>query len=127
MDRIVELALSHGKDMTADLARRMAASAIDLIVYVEANDETMIGGRRHRYISDIVEVGGMSGDQVVTTRIFGPGPDGRAVPRNLPERLRDRLLRVGYDPRVLTPYIQQGAGNRGAWTTPLTTLIGRQP
>ncbi len=127
MDRIVELGLSHGREMTADLARRMAAGSINLIVYIDVSDETPIHGRKYSYISDIVEIGGMSGDQVVTTRIFGPGPDGRAVPRHLPERLRDRLLRAGYDPRDLTPYIQQGAANRGAWTISLTTLLGRRP
>jgi len=126
MDRIVELALSHSREMTADLARRMAAGAIDLIVYIAVEDETAIGGRVHRYISDIIEIGGMSGDHVVTTTIFGSGPDGRAVPRHLPERLRNQLLRVGYDPRVLTDYIQAGDANRGAWTNPLTTIVGRQ-
>ena len=123
MDRIVELALSHGREMTAALARRMAASAIDLIVYINVEDETKIGGRKHRYISEIVEIGGMSGDQLVTTTIFGPGPDGRAVPRHQPERLRDQLLRGGYDPRALTPYIQAGGGG---WTTQLDTIMGRR-
>ncbi|WP_432049915.1 ATPase, T2SS/T4P/T4SS family [Verrucosispora sp. NA02020] len=32
MDRVIELALQHGPEMTAELARRMAAGAIDLIV-----------------------------------------------------------------------------------------------
>ena len=125
MDRIVELALSHGKEMTSDLARRMAASAVDLIVYVTVEDETAIGGRVHRYVSEIVEIGGMSGDRLVTTTLFGPGPDGRAVPRHLPDRLREQLLRVGYDPRVLTDYIQAAAANRGSWAQPLQTLIGQ--
>jgi hypothetical protein len=49
---------------------------------------------------------------VVTTEVFGPGPDGRAIPRHLPEQLRDQLARVGYDARNLVPYIEAG---RGAW------------
>lgn len=126
MDRIVELALSHGKEMTSDLARRMAAGALDLVVYVTVEDETAIGGRTHRYISEIVEIGGMSGDRLVTTTLFGPGPDGRAVPRHLPDRLRDQLLRVGYDPRALTRYIQAGPANQGTWTRPLATIVGQQ-
>jgi Flp pilus assembly CpaF family ATPase len=124
MDRIVELALSHGREMTAELARRIAAGAIDLIVYISVDDESAIGGTTHRYVSHILEIGGMSGDRIVTTTLFGPGPDGRAVPRHLPDRLHDQLLRVGYDPRPLTAYIQQGEDNRGAWTTPLHTIIG---
>lgn len=125
MDRIVELALSYGREMTADLARRMAAGAIDLIVYITVVDETAIGGRVHRYVSDIIEVGGMSGDQIVTTHVFGPGPDGRAVPRNLPNQ-RDQLLRAGYDHRPFVGCLQCGDGNRGAWTSPLTTIVGRR-
>lgn len=125
MDRIIGLALQYGPEMTADLARRMAADGLDLIVFLTVEDETKIGGRKHRYVSEIVEVGGMSGDQLVTTQIFGPGPDGRAVPRHLPERLLDPLVRVGYDPRHLTGIIQQGEHNRGAWAAPLRTLARR--
>jgi Flp pilus assembly CpaF family ATPase len=116
MDRVIELALQHGAEMKADLARRMAAGAIDLILYLTVEDETKLGGRKHRYVSEIVEVQGMTDDRLVTTTIFGPGPDGRAVPRHQPERLLGQLLRVGYDPRILTGYIQQGEHNRGAWT-----------
>jgi Flp pilus assembly CpaF family ATPase len=122
MDRIIELALSHGTDMRADLARRMAAGALDLIVYINIDDETGIGGSIHRYVSEVVEIIGMSGDMVVTNTIFGPGEDGRAVPRHLPDRLREQLLRVGYDPRVLAPYIEHG---RGAWQRPLQTILRR--
>ena len=80
----------------------------------------------HEVAGEVVEVGGMHDDRMVTTTIFGPGPDGRAVPRHLPERLRDQLLRAGYDPRLLTGYIQLGDDNHGAWTTPLTTLARRR-
>lgn len=38
-ERIVELALAHGREMTVDQARRMAANALDLIVYVTVEDE----------------------------------------------------------------------------------------
>jgi pilus assembly protein CpaF len=67
----------------------------------------------------------MSEDRLVTTTIFGPGPDGRAVPLHQPERLRNHLLRVGYDPRQLTRYIQLGDNNYGAWTQPLRTMASR--
>nr|WP_190250047.1 ATPase, T2SS/T4P/T4SS family [Dactylosporangium sucinum] len=119
LDRIISLALTYGPEMTPDLARRMTADGLDLIVYLTVQDETKIGGLKYRYVSEIVEVGGMSGDRLVTTTIFGPGPDGRAVPRHLPERLSGPLQRVGYDPRGLTPYVEQGEEyNRGAWPTP---------
>lgn len=122
MDRIIELALSHGQEMRADLARRMAAGALDVIIYINIDDETGIGGGMHRYVSEVVEIIGMSADTVVTSTLFGPGPDGRAIPKHLPERLREQLLQVGYDPRVLAPYIEHG---RGAWQHPLQTILRR--
>jgi Flp pilus assembly CpaF family ATPase len=123
-ERIIELALSHGREMTVEQARRMAGNALDLIVYVTIEDETAIGGRKHRFVSHIEEVlGAGEGSRITTTTIFGPGPDGRAVPRHLPERLRDQLLRVGYDARLLTPYIEAGTG---AWRRPRHSRLGRR-
>lgn len=126
MDSIVQLATSYGHDIGAEQALRMAAQGIDLIVYTAVVDERAIGGGEHRYVSHVIEVGGMRDDRVVTTTIFGPGPDGRAVPRHLPERIRDDLLDVGYDPRELVPYIEAGANNRGSWTRELRTKRVRQ-
>jgi Flp pilus assembly CpaF family ATPase len=124
IDRAVELALAHGEQMTAELAQRMVAGALDLIVYVDIVDETRIGGRKHRFVSHLVEVvGAGERGQVVATELFGPGPDGRAVPKHHPERIRDQLLRVGYDSRTLAPFIAAG---HGGWARPLLTRAGRR-
>ncbi|GIJ29535.1 ATP/GTP-binding protein [Micromonospora qiuiae] len=121
-ERIIELALAHGREMTVDQARRMAGNALDLIVYVTVEDETGIGGRKHRYVSHVEEVLGVSeGSRIATTQVFGPGPDGRAVPRHLPERVREQLLRVGYDARLLSRWIEAG---QGAWRRPKQTRLG---
>ncbi|GAA0903189.1 CpaF family protein [Virgisporangium aurantiacum] len=109
-ERIIELALAHGRDMTVELARRMAGNALDLIVYVTVEDETAIGGRKHRFVSHIEEVDGAGDGRIATTQLFGPGPDGRAIPRHLPYRLREALLRVGYDARQLSAWIAAGHG-----------------
>ncbi|MEV1332750.1 ATPase, T2SS/T4P/T4SS family [Micromonospora costi] len=123
-ERIVELALAHGREMTVDQARRMAANALDLIVYVTVEDETAIGGRKHRFVSHVEEVIGASDNgRITTTTVFGPGPDGRAVPRHLPERVRDQLLRVGYDARLLTRWVEAGTG---AWRRPRQTRLARR-
>lgn len=115
MDRVVELALSHGRGMSAELAQRMAAGSLDLIVYLTLRDERQRGGRKLRYVSHLVEVhDSFESGHVVTTELFGPGRDGRAIPRHLPERLREQLQLAGYDARVLAPYIEAG---RGAWGT----------
>jgi pilus assembly protein CpaF len=108
MDRVIELALSHGKGMSAELAQRMAAGSLDLIVYLALRDERQRGGYKLRHITHIVEVHDrFEAGRVVTTEVFGPGAGGRAVPRHLPERLGERLLLAGYDPRVLVPHLDQ--------------------
>lgn len=120
-ERIVELALSHGREMTVDQARRMAGNALDLIVYVTVEDETGIGGRKHRFISHIEEVIGVGeGGRISTTTVFGPGPDGRGIPRHLPERIREQLMRIGYDVRALTRYIEAGVGG---WRRPRHSVL----
>jgi Flp pilus assembly CpaF family ATPase len=124
-DRIIQLALSYGPAMTPDLAQRTAANGLDLIVYVNLDDETGIGGRKHRYVSSIEEVTGIApGGRIAHTRIFGPSADGRAGPQHLPERVRDDLMRVGYDPRVLSRWIEAGYG---AWTNRADRVMGRRP
>jgi pilus assembly protein CpaF len=123
-ERIIELALSHGKEMTVEQARRMAGNALDLIVYVTIEDETAIGGRKHRFVSHVEEVIGVTEhNRIANTTVFGPGSDGRAVPRHLPERVREQLLRIGYDPRLLARYIEAGAG---AWRRPMHSELRRR-
>jgi pilus assembly protein CpaF len=123
-ERIIELALSHGKEMTVEQARRMAGNALDLIVYVTVEDETAIGGRKHRFISHVEEIIGVGdGARISTTTIFGPGADGRAVPMHLPERVRDDLMRVGYDARMLSRYIE---ARTGAWRRPRRSQLRRR-
>jgi Flp pilus assembly CpaF family ATPase len=119
-ERIIELALSHGKGMTVELARRMAGNALDLVVYVTVQDETAIGGRKHRFVSHIDEVDGVTGDRIATTTVFGPGGDGRGVPRHLPGRIREQLMRVGYDARALAGWISSG---QGAWKRPIDSVL----
>jgi len=45
------------------------------------------------------------------------------VPKHHPERLRDQLLRVGYDSRHLAGYMATG---EGGWRSPLLTRAGRR-
>ncbi len=121
-DRIIQLALSYGPSMTADLAQRTAANGLDLIVYVNLADETGIGGRKHRYVSSIQEVTGTAeGGRIAHTTVFGPSPDGRAAPMHLPERVRGDLYAIGYDARILTRWIEAG---HGAWSTRSDRITG---
>ena len=66
----------------------------------------------------------VDGERIAMTTVFGPGADGRGVPRHLPGRVRDQLLRVGYDARALAGWIEAG---HGAWRQPLDSLLNRVP
>ncbi|MCD0481383.1 CpaF/VirB11 family protein [Streptacidiphilus sp. ASG 303] len=118
VDRIAELCLEYGAHMTDTLAYRLTANAVDFVVHVAMVDETAVGGRRHRFVSHVLEVTGLgeSGRPAMNT-VFGPR-DGepRAVPHTPPACLDD-LRRAGFDDRMLqSPH--------GAWGAPLDLRIG---
>jgi hypothetical protein len=68
-------------------------------------------------VSEVLEVDGIGeANRPATTTVFGPGPDGRAVPLHSPRCLPD-LVRVGFDASLLDL-------RDGAWTTPLPPRPG---
>ncbi|WP_369228731.1 CpaF family protein (plasmid) [Streptomyces sp. R39] len=118
-DRIAELyALAQG-NLSEQLAYRQIANGIDVIVFVDMKDETMIGGHRHRFVSHVLEVTGIGeSGRPATNTIFSPGIESgelRAVPRMDPACIDD-LRRVGFDATLL----RQPAG---AWQAPLQLLV----
>lgn len=116
--RLAELLMRHGAADTLTGAWLTVVNALDYIVYVEMVDETAVGGRRHRFVSHVIEIEGLGdGAKPATQAIFGPGPDGRALPRVHPQRTRAELARAGFDLQWLN------YGN-GLWEQPLQTLTG---
>lgn len=118
-DRIAELyALAQG-NLSEALAYRQTANGLDFIVYVDMTDETQIGGRRHRYVSHVLELTGIGENgRPATNTVFsrqGVG-DLRAVPRMDPGCIDD-LRRAGFDSSLL----QQ---SYGAWPEPLPLKVG---
>ncbi|WP_432190008.1 CpaF family protein [Streptomyces sp. Tue6028] len=119
-DRIAELySLAQG-NLSEQLAYRQTANGLDFVVYVDLTDETRIGGRRHRYVSHVLELTGIGENgRPATNEIFSPGTefgDLRAVPRMDPGCVDD-LRRVGFDSALLQqPY--------GAWPAPLALKVG---
>lgn len=112
LDRIVTLCLSAGVSMTDTFAYRLTAGSVDFLVHLTLLDDTPTGGRRHRFVSQVVEVGGIGENhRPATTTVFTPGADGRAVPAHRPACLPD-LVRAGFDPGWLD---HPG----GTWPAPL--------
>ncbi|MEU9737446.1 CpaF/VirB11 family protein [Streptomyces sp. NPDC048002] len=119
-DRIAELYALAQENLSEQLAYRQTANGLDFIVYVDMTDETQIGGRRHRYVSHVLELTGIGENgRPATNEIFSPGREWgelRAVPRMDPGCIDD-LRRVGFDSALLRePY--------GAWPAPLPLLVG---
>lgn len=79
-------------------AYRQVGQHIDLIVYLDNTiDEN---GRKHRYVSEVIEVGLGEGDRkVAVTNVFVPDADGHAVPAT-PPTFFDNLVDLGV-PRSL--------------------------
>ncbi|WP_081680432.1 CpaF family protein [Cellulomonas sp. URHD0024] len=112
VDRIVTLCMSTGAPMTDAFAYRLLAGSVDLLVHVEIFDDTTRGGRRHRYVSQIIEIAGLGeSNRPATTSVFGPGHDGRAIPLHRPQCLPD-LIRAGFDASLLDH-------RAGMWDGPL--------
>ena len=101
IDRIVTLCLSAGVSMTESFAYRLLAGSVDLVVHLTLEDESATGGPKRRFVSDVVAIEGLGeSSRPATTAVFGPGPDGRAVPLHRPTFLPD-LVRAGFDARLL--------------------------
>lgn len=112
IDRIVTLCLSAGVSMTEAFAYRLLAGSVDLVVHLTLVDEAARGGAKHRFVSHVVEIAGLGeSSRPATTAVFGPGDDGRAVPRHQPACLPE-LVRAGFDPALLAHASWNGNGGR---------------
>jgi pilus assembly protein CpaF len=89
------LAMSAGLD--APVAANLISQAVDLVVYLHMDRHT---GKR--LVMEVREVTGHEGSKVLTNAIFTRGRDGQLRPTGvLSDRLRERLIDVGFDPRKL--------------------------
>jgi len=100
IERLVTCALEAGPHITSEYAYLQVASHIDLIVQIAVEDRTSSGGRKQRYVSEVLEVERGEHGRPATSHVFAPGADGRAVPRTRPSFLTD-LQQVGFDPSWL--------------------------
>ncbi|WP_046472314.1 CpaF family protein [Allosalinactinospora lopnorensis] len=101
VERLVVLCGRYG--IAPDIAYRVIAGAVDLIVHVDLLDDTWReGGRRLRYVREVVEVAGIAETGRPTiSDIYKPGADGRAEPTGVPPVCMPELQRAGLDPRWL--------------------------
>jgi pilus assembly protein CpaF len=95
-NRIATYALQAQERLPVEATHMLIAGAIDFVVFIEKRNEYALGGSLRRFVSSVREVTGVDG-RVLSSEVFAPGPDRRAVPRAsiacLPE-----LLAAGYEP-----------------------------
>jgi pilus assembly protein CpaF len=95
-NRIATYALQAQERLPVEATHMLIAGAIDFVVFIEKRNEYAMGGSLRRFVSSVREVTGVDG-RVVSSEVFTPGPDGRAVPRAAISCLPE-LLAAGYEP-----------------------------
>jgi Flp pilus assembly CpaF family ATPase len=97
-NRIATYAIQAVERLPQDATMMLVAGAIDFVVFVERRNDYSGGGRLRRIVTSVREVNGVDG-RVLSSEVFGPGPDGRAVPAASVSCL-DELVAAGYRPSM---------------------------
>jgi pilus assembly protein CpaF len=94
-NRIATYAIQAAERLPVEATHMLIAGAIDFVVFIEKRNDYSRGGVLRRYVSSVREVTGVDG-RVLSSEVFTPGPDGRAVPR-APVACAQELAEHGYD------------------------------
>ncbi|MDQ1292256.1 MAG: pilus assembly protein CpaF, partial [Actinomycetota bacterium] len=97
-NRICTYALQAEENLPVEATHMLIAGSIDFVVFMRKRNDYTSGGQLARYVESIREVTGVDG-RVLSSEIFAPGPDGRAV-AHAPISCLDELVACGYNPSV---------------------------
>lgn len=95
-NRISTYAIQAAERLPIEATHMLIAGAIDFVVFQTKRNEYAKGGRLRRFVSSVREVTGVDG-RVMSSEVFAPGPDGRAVP-HAPVSCAAELAHFGYIP-----------------------------
>ena len=98
-NRISTYALQASERLPVEASHMLIAGAIDFVVFVEKHNDYGRGGTLRRFVSSVREVNGVDG-RVLSSEVFSPGLDGRAV-AHAPISCLDELVAHGYVPSGL--------------------------
>jgi pilus assembly protein CpaF len=98
-NRISTYALQANERLPIEASHMLIAGAIDFVVFIEKRNDYVRGGTLRRFVSSVREVNGVDG-RVLSSEVFAPGLDGRAVPHS-PVSCLDELVAHGYVPSGL--------------------------
>lgn len=104
IERLVTLITRARSNADPNFGYRLVAQNIDLIVHLNLTDESPLeGGRRWRFVDDIVAVEVSRDTGVAFTPIYSPDAWGRAIPTGQYPPWLDQLRRHGFDAGLLEP------------------------
>jgi pilus assembly protein CpaF len=95
-NRISTYAIQAQERLPIEATHMLIAGAIDFVVFQAKLNEYARGGRLRRFVASVREVTGVDG-RVMSSEVFAPGPDGRAV-AHAPASCVGDLAQYGYDP-----------------------------
>jgi Flp pilus assembly CpaF family ATPase len=95
-NRISTYAIQAAERLPVEATHMLIAGAIDFVVFIEKRNDYTRGGRLRRFVNSVREVTGIDG-RVLSSEVFGPGPDGHAIP-HAPVSCVNDLMEHGYDP-----------------------------
>lgn len=95
-NRIATYAIQSAERLPVEATHMLIAGAVEFVVFIEKHNDYARGGTLRRFVSSIREVTGIDG-RVLSSEVFAPGPDGRAVP-HAPVACAADLAEHGYDP-----------------------------
>ncbi|GGV52583.1 CpaF family protein [Streptomyces spectabilis] len=105
------------RGMHRDDVHELVGTAINFIVYLRQINQTRQGGRRHRFVHQVLEVQPGEHGRPALQQVFGPaGTDPRAVPQLVPSSIGELEELAGFDRRWLT------VPHYGAWPAPLDLI-----
>jgi len=95
-NRIATYAIQAAERLPVEATHMLVAGAIDFVVFIAKRNDYARGGSLRRFVSSVREITGIDG-RVLSSEVFAPGPDGRAVPHAPPTCLHE-LAAHGYGP-----------------------------
>jgi Flp pilus assembly CpaF family ATPase len=95
-NRIATYALQARERLPVEASQMLISGAIDFVIFVQKRNDYHRGGTLRRYVSSVREVTGVDG-RVLSSEVFAPGPDRRAMPHAAISCIEE-LLECGYEP-----------------------------
>jgi pilus assembly protein CpaF len=102
-NRICTYAIQSAERLPTEATMMLIAGAIDFVIFVERRNEYADGGQLRRIVTSVREVNGVDG-RVLSSEVFSPGADGRAVPA-APISCIDELVEAGYHPAMSAGWV----------------------